>query len=70
MTYRVVETPLGWLVHAHGEQIGEPHSTPGGAFATAIIAIREHGDGQDGGTFQLEWDGSYRWHDGERLHGR
>ena len=70
MTYRVVETPLGWLAYAHGEQIGQPHSSPGGAFAVAIIAMRDRGDGRSGGSFVLDWDGSYRWHDGEKPQGK
>lgn len=62
MSYRVVETPLGWLLHVGGEQVGEPHATPGGVFAAAMFVMKGRGEPDTGGTWELEYDGSYRWY--------
>ena len=57
---------MGWLLHVGGEQVGQPHHTPGGVFAAAMFVMAARGDGTGGGTWQLDWDGSYRWHDNEK----
>lgn len=63
LSYRVTETPLGHLLYVHGEQVGAPHVSLATAIAAAVTVMRERNEvSPGGGSWVLDWDGSYRWH--------
>lgn len=59
MGYRIVQTAVGWLLYASGEQLGD-YDTAGEVFATAAFVM--HSRGHDpAGTWRRQLDGSYAW---------
>lgn len=58
--YRITETPLGVLLTADGEQIGQPYTDTKAAIAAATAVMQSRGDTVSG-TWTLHWDDGYRW---------
>ncbi|WP_100482269.1 hypothetical protein [Mycobacteroides abscessus] len=58
--YRIAETPLGVLLTADGEQVGENYADTQTAIAAAAEVMRSRGDSVSG-TWVLDWDDGYRW---------
>jgi hypothetical protein len=52
----VAETPLGWFLYVGGEQIGQPHQTPGGVFVAAmgVMTARGRAAGASGASSGME----------------
>lgn len=59
--YRIAETPLGALITAAGEQVGQAHPDVHQAIIAAMEVMRARGD-LGPGRWLLDWDDSYRWH--------
>ncbi|BBX33649.1 hypothetical protein MMAG44476_14405 [Mycolicibacterium mageritense DSM 44476 = CIP 104973] len=58
--YRIAETPLGALLTADGEQVGENYADTQTAITAAAEVMRSRGDSVSG-TWVLDWDDGYRW---------
>lgn len=58
--YRIAETPLGALLTADGEQVGNRYADTQTAIAAAAEVMRSRGDTVSG-TWVLGWDDGYRW---------
>lgn len=59
MGYWIVQTAVGWLLYADGEQLGV-YDTAGEVFATAAVVMQSRGY-DPAGTWRRQLDGSYDW---------